>query len=710
MARSPLTGLLPQYAKNAGGAAASGYWLKLYSVGSTSAKSMYTALTGGSTLAKCTLNSRGETISNQFDDDSTFIPYVDGDYDAYLFETAADADSNNTAASVYLGRYEVAGEQLSDVAILQFATVVTLISGNALNYSDSIDWSDYLGRDVTTVVHNATSNDGGATYEVTTTNPGSLSTLVSGVWTGKNQDLGGGYYAKLKSTAPYDPLEFGAIPSAIGDSTEAFNLAMAEGATEFTGTFEVNDITAFSAMELRGTSKAYSVLETGTPNGSIFLHNSASDVTRVRLRNFTARPKNSATGTRFWKQVDKSVYTSFPIFEDIETDFGFEVSYDGYFIFSNWDGIRDGFVGSAIGSQTHQTISSNPAAYGQSKQTNLNEVRNSSIFRSDHPDGAVDISYGLNWSFKNTDFEQLGTRPIRARGIFNLIVDDNCWFEECDADELVLADVSPSPNPQSTRPFVFSNNQAFMHANNIRAVTVNSASQVSIFDNAWVSIPAGCVLSNRTTLIEYYGNQAISGAGATTFLDGMVAARNSMQISSSEMTSNVINSPQSQNQNVLPIGPSGLNSTNFTAVTYTGLTDVASQIGLAGNAVQFTIAGSAGCLTYEMPAKLRDFLEGRTVTIVVAGWGDATGGQTSVQAAAWENVVPNGTNQSIAGGIIDSSKETLTISYATFTIGSGLTSLHFGVRSGGIAGTPDVKIESMAVVLGEVKPDALTLV
>ena len=106
MARRPVTGLLSQYAKNAGGASASGYWLKFFyaSYGATTSPlTMYTRQSGGVGLSKCKLNTRGEPISDSGDNDSTFIPYINGDWDAYIFFTEADADANNTVNSIYLG-------------------------------------------------------------------------------------------------------------------------------------------------------------------------------------------------------------------------------------------------------------------------------------------------------------------------------------------------------------------------------------------------------------------------------------------------------------------------------------------------------------------------------------------------------------------------------------------------------------------------------
>ncbi len=133
MARKAVAGLVPQYAKNAGGAAAADYWLKFYSAGSTTtSKTMYTAQEGGSSLSKCTLNSRGETISNSSDDDSTFIPYVDGDYDAYLFFTEDDADANNTTAAFFLGTLENA----PDAPATNFSDYSSLRSVNSSLYED----------------------------------------------------------------------------------------------------------------------------------------------------------------------------------------------------------------------------------------------------------------------------------------------------------------------------------------------------------------------------------------------------------------------------------------------------------------------------------------------------------------------------------------------------------------------------------------------
>lgn len=91
MAWTPISNTVPQYSKNAGGAAASGYYLKFYADGTTTPILMATDNTGGATLAKCQLNTLGYPINGSSD---VFIPHIDQDYKLALYENEADADSN----------------------------------------------------------------------------------------------------------------------------------------------------------------------------------------------------------------------------------------------------------------------------------------------------------------------------------------------------------------------------------------------------------------------------------------------------------------------------------------------------------------------------------------------------------------------------------------------------------------------------------------
>jgi hypothetical protein len=106
---------------------------------------------------------------------------------------------------------------------LQFSDIANLKAATPLNQkSYKVNWASQLGRKVSTVVHNTTSNAGGAEYVITNVNPVNLSTLVGGIWRGRNHDLGGGFYAKLygrKLTAAM----FGMVAGTIYDNTDSWS-------------------------------------------------------------------------------------------------------------------------------------------------------------------------------------------------------------------------------------------------------------------------------------------------------------------------------------------------------------------------------------------------------------------------------------------------------------------------------------------------------
>jgi hypothetical protein len=91
MAYSPIAFIAPNY-RDYGT-----YWLKAYTPGSTSPKILSIDLAGTTTFAKLQLNVDGffRTAGG-----ALITPYIDGSYDAYLFQTEAEADANNTAGAV----------------------------------------------------------------------------------------------------------------------------------------------------------------------------------------------------------------------------------------------------------------------------------------------------------------------------------------------------------------------------------------------------------------------------------------------------------------------------------------------------------------------------------------------------------------------------------------------------------------------------------
>lgn len=92
MAWTPISGDMTQYSTSAN-VLASSYYLKFYKSGTTTAFSMATDSTGGTTLAKCQLDSSGYPTT---DGTTRFIPHVNQKYKIALYKNATDADNNTT--------------------------------------------------------------------------------------------------------------------------------------------------------------------------------------------------------------------------------------------------------------------------------------------------------------------------------------------------------------------------------------------------------------------------------------------------------------------------------------------------------------------------------------------------------------------------------------------------------------------------------------
>jgi hypothetical protein len=95
MAWTPISGTMTQYSTSAN-LLASGYFLKMYQSGTTTAFNMATDSTGGTTLDKCQLDSSGYPTT---DGTTRFIPHVDQTYKIVLYQNATDADNNTTGSA-----------------------------------------------------------------------------------------------------------------------------------------------------------------------------------------------------------------------------------------------------------------------------------------------------------------------------------------------------------------------------------------------------------------------------------------------------------------------------------------------------------------------------------------------------------------------------------------------------------------------------------
>lgn len=162
MAYTPVSGAVPQFQRNAGGAAANGYYLKGYSAGTTTPLSMGTDSTPTATLAKCALNSRGEPISNDADETTVFIPHFNASYKLVLYTNSTDADNNTTANAVWVVD-NITGQ--FDASQLNFRTGTTvadfLENLHVTNYTAlrALTSSELQDGDVATVTNDGIAGD-----------------------------------------------------------------------------------------------------------------------------------------------------------------------------------------------------------------------------------------------------------------------------------------------------------------------------------------------------------------------------------------------------------------------------------------------------------------------------------------------------------------------------------------------------------------------
>ena len=178
--------------------------------------------------------------------------------------------------------------EFADVANMKTATTTS---------GTSIVWSDYLGRDVTTVVNNTISNEGCAKYTITNVDPGNLSTLVSGVWLGLNHDLGGGFYAVFKSGAP-SLFQMGGVLGGVNLATvitEAYTAKDGIYVDSSSGSFVASGFVIPEGKFLRGFGRRSAIsAEAGFNAASVVLSNYSS-IENLRLTSSDGKDGGSTT-------------------------------------------------------------------------------------------------------------------------------------------------------------------------------------------------------------------------------------------------------------------------------------------------------------------------------------------------------------------------------------------------------------------------------
>jgi len=121
MAYAPIALTMPQYDKDV----YASWWLKAYQQGTTTPLSMATDATGGTLLVKAQLDTSGYPLTAGA---VRFTPFIDGDYDLWLFPTEVEANTNDTTNAVQFADNVNADPESG----IPYATLVTLTGAETL--------------------------------------------------------------------------------------------------------------------------------------------------------------------------------------------------------------------------------------------------------------------------------------------------------------------------------------------------------------------------------------------------------------------------------------------------------------------------------------------------------------------------------------------------------------------------------------------------
>lgn len=327
--------------------------------------------------------------------------------------------------------------------------------------------------------------------------------------------------------------DFGAVGDGVADDTLKFEAAIATGKAVYVpytpNGYVVNNVRVTTNTVIYGEKSGISsgpTLKVTTSGAAAFVPtDTTGSIFQLKFANFVVTTSaTNVTGAAFWRHSNKTHYTAYVEFSDIETSTSLEIAYDGFFIFAAWSNCRDGYIGNINTNTTHTAISSVPASYSQGNQTNLNTLTNCHFFGDTTvTNGAaaiIDIAYGDLWKFQSCDFEGIKTRAVRLRGVGSTLF-DSCWFERVSATENVLVDITPS-NPKGSGAYFI--NCYGLLGNTTQYFAVFGTASVGFFDTcAFVQVPVGVKLA--TGIVRRIQNVSSLGAGGgSAFLTGYADA------------------------------------------------------------------------------------------------------------------------------------------------------------------------------------------
>jgi hypothetical protein len=319
-------------------------------------------------------------------------------------------------------------------------------------------------------------------------------------------------------------LDFGAKGDGVTDDTAAFDAAIATGKTvsvPYTPAgYAVARIRVVDNMQVVGEKQGMALAPTlivNRINAAAFYNDTGDNVFHCVFENLACRAAPGVTGASFYAQSTRTKYSGYFTFRQLETHLSLKVSYKGLFIFALWDRCRDGYLGSAIGTE-HSAIVALAQSYGQTNRQNMNRIRDSMFFNAFGGEGAITGSYGTAWTIENSNFEALRTRALVAYNIFQLRF-SNCWFEGVNAPSIVHAGNYTGTGAASTA--IFDQCTFALTGTAPRVLTIEAPGSVSLYGNMFSPIGSGVRLCDTGSLIAVNENNlATMDADTADFLTG----------------------------------------------------------------------------------------------------------------------------------------------------------------------------------------------
>lgn len=405
MSWDPIASTVPQY--HVSGSPANGYFLKFYAEGTTTAISMATDNTGGTTLAKCQLNSQGYPINGS---SAVFIPHIDQRYKLALYTNATDADNDTTANAVWVV------DGLAPLSFGSAATVGTISDLKGLDV-DVYDYAFVSG-------HTSNSDGGGGLYYFDSTGSASDNngtviqpTTGTGRWNLKLDNL-----LSVK--------QFGATGDGTTDDATAIQAALDTGKSVYLpeGTYAIGTTLNYAAdgQIIAGhgagndNEPARTILKwTGATGGTMFtISDGSENYQNCTLRDiyFNGNSKatfaitgynNSVTGGA-WRNTYLNIYianltgtsTGLTLGSGSAPDFAHDAVIEGCY----FNGCTTGVSGSGAMYQFHNTTFTGCT-------------------------DAVVAASGSAWTFTNCVFSQSGDYDFEGTNISQATF-TGCWFED----------------------------------------------------------------------------------------------------------------------------------------------------------------------------------------------------------------------------------------------------------------------------------------